>query len=121
MEVFNIYLIVAAASLLLGVLLCLVFRGGFKSFLGSLFAEAPVQKFWARAIYSVIILASISGALANTYPEKAIDDRLVLTWAMMDQVEGILFRLLWTFLVLFTVMLIGWAISGVKKGDSKKK
>jgi hypothetical protein len=121
MEIFNIYLIVAAASILLGILLCLVFKGGLKSFLSSLFSESPVQKFWARAIYSVIILASISGALANTYPEKALDDRLVLTWAVMDQLEGILFRLLWTFLVLFSVLLIGWAISGVKKGDSKKK
>lgn len=117
MEIFNIYLLVTAFSAVLGILLCIIFKGGLKSFLSSLFSESLVQKFWARAIYSVIILSSISGALANTYPEKSADDRLVLIWAVMDQLEGILFRLLWTFLVLFSVLLIGWAINSMKKGD----
>ncbi|MBN1572320.1 MAG: hypothetical protein JW984_03895 [Deltaproteobacteria bacterium] len=115
MNIFNIYLTVAALSALFGILLCLIFRGGLKSFIGTLFSESQVQKFWARIVYTVIILSSVSGALSNTYPESAKEDKLVLVWAVVDQLEAMLFRLLWVFLILFSVFLIGWAIGAKKK------
>ena len=114
MNIFYIYLTVAGISAAFGILLCIIFRGGLKSFIGTLFSESQVQKFWAKIIYAVVMLASVSGALSNTYPENAKEDQLVLIWAVMDQIEAVLFRLLWVFLILFSVFLIGWAI-GVKK------
>ncbi len=115
MNIFCIYLTVAAISVILGILLCIIFRGGLKSFIGTLFSESQVQKFWAKIIYTVVMLASVSGALSETYPESAKQDQLVLVWAVVDQLEAMLFRLLWVFLILFSALLIGWAIGAKKK------
>jgi hypothetical protein len=115
MKIFYIYLAVAAISVVFGILLCIIFRGGLKSFISTLFSESQVQKFWAKIIYAVVMLASVSGALSNTYPESAKEDQLILTWAVMDQLEAMLFRLLWVFLILFTVFLVGWAVGAKKK------
>lgn len=115
MNIFCIYLTVAAISLVLGILLCLIFKGGLKSFISTLFSESQVQKFWAKIVYTVVMLASVSGALSNTYPESAKEDQLILIWSVVDQVEAMLFRLLWVFLILFSVFLIGWAIGAKKK------
>jgi hypothetical protein len=119
MKIFTIYLIGVSLSAVIGILLCALFSGGLKTFLEGLFPEAVVQKFWARMINIIIVLASISGSMTNTYPENAGDDKLVLVWAIMDQFEGMLFRLLWTLLILFTILLFGWAITTLK--DAKKK
>lgn len=124
MKIFTIYLIGVALSAFFGILLCVLFSGGLKTFLEGLFPEAVVQKFWTRMINVIIVLASISGSMTNTYPENAGEDKLVLAWAIMDQFEGMLFRLLWTLLILFTILLFGWAISSLKdasKKDAKKK
>ncbi len=119
MKIFTIYLAGVALSAFFGILLCILFKGGLKTFLEGLFPEAVVHKFWTRMINIIIILASISGSIANTYPENAGEDKLVLVWAVMDQFEGMLFRLLWTLLILFTILLFGWAIAFQK--DAKKK
>jgi len=120
MKIFTIYLIGVALSAVIGILLCVLFKDGLKSFLEVLFPEAVVQKFWTRMINIIVVLASISGSMANTFPENAIEDKLVLLWAVMDQFEGTLFRLLWTLLVLFTILLFGWAIA-LQKDKNKKK
>jgi hypothetical protein len=106
MQLINYYLIGTGAAALFGIVIALLLRSGLSSFLTTLFADAQVKRFWSRVIYTVIMLASVSGAMASTYPEEAKTDRLVMFWSMMNQLEGMGFRLLWTLLIVFAALLI---------------
>jgi hypothetical protein len=110
MELLRFYLLGAGAAVVLGIIVALLLRSGLSAFLTALFPDAPVRRFWSRIIYAVIMLSSISGAMAGTYPAEAKTDRLVLFWSLMNQVEGMGFRLLWTLLVVLSVLLLAYTL-----------
>jgi hypothetical protein len=115
MNLLIFYFVGVAVSLLFGVFLSLLFRKGLLSFLTVLFGEETQKKFWARVTYVLIFLSSISGALAQTYPQEAGGDRLVMIWSFMNQMEGMGLRVLWTLLVVFAVYLFAYAFSAKRK------
>ena len=110
MQLLNYYLIGTGAAALFGIVIAVLFRSGLSSFLTTLFPDAAVRRLWSRVIYTVIMLAAISGAMASTYPEEAKTDRLVMFWGLMNQLEGMGFRLLWTLLVIFSALLLSHTI-----------
>ena len=115
MKILTYYLVGLAASGLFGVFLCIIFRLGLKSFFSGIFKEEAAKKFWARITYTIILLSSISGAMAKTYPEEAANDTLIMLWGFMDQMEGMGFRLLWTLLIIFSVLILAHVLSPKKK------
>ena len=110
MELLRFYLMGTAAAALFGIIIAVLFRPGLSSFLISLFPDAAVKRLWSRVIYTVIMLAAVSGAMVSTYPEEAKTDRLIMFWSLMNQVEGMGFRLLWTLLVVFSALLLAHTI-----------
>jgi hypothetical protein len=115
MQILTYYFLGVAVSGLLGIVLCVIFRSGLKSFFSGIFKEDTAKKFWARITYTIILLSSISGAMANTYPEEAANDPLIMLWGFMDQMEGMGFRLLWTLLVIFSVLILAHVLHPKKK------
>jgi hypothetical protein len=109
MELLRLYLTGAGIALLFGIAIAVILRSGLSALLSSLFTEASVRRFWSRIIYTMILLASVSGAMSVTYPDEAKTDRLILIWSFMNQMEGMGFRLLWTLLILFSVLLFSYA------------
>ncbi len=115
MDILRFYLIGVGVAAVLGVVIALLLASGLSSLLKAMFPEEAVRKFWSRLVYTVVMLASLSGAMSATYPDEAKTDQLVRIWSLMSQWEAMGFRLLWTLLVVLSVFLIGYAL---RKKDS---
>ena len=115
MKILTYYFLGVAVSGLFGTILCIIFRSGLRSFFTSIFKEETTKKFWAKITYTLILLSSISGAMAKTYPEDAANDKLIMLWGFMDQMEGMGFRLLWTLLIVFSVLMLAHVLYPKKK------
>ncbi len=115
MKILTYYLLGVAVSGLFGIILCVIFRSGLRSFFAGIFKEETARKFWAKITYTIILLSSISGAMAKTYPEGAADDTLIMLWGFMDQIEGMGFRLLWTLLVVFSILILAHVLYPKRK------
>ena len=105
----NVLLVYAAGlgiSLVAGICIFLLLKPGISALAERLMDDPASLTFWKRTIGTVIILATLSGALSVTYPEEAAGDRLIMLFAFMDQMESIGLRLLITLLVVFPVMTI---------------
>jgi len=115
MQPLYLYSIGLLASLVLGVFLAFFLNRGLSSLLSLIFPQDIIKKFWLRLINVIILLAAVSGALANTYPTEAGGDRLILIFSFMDQLEGMGIRLLVSSLVLASVLLIVFGFTSKKK------
>jgi len=105
----NVLLIFAAGlgvSLAAGIVILLLLKPGVSALSERLTDDPASISFWKRAIGAVIILATLSGAMSVTYPNEAAGDRLIMTFAFMNQMEAMGLRLLITLLVVFPVMTV---------------
>ncbi|MBN2225250.1 MAG: hypothetical protein JW765_11275 [Deltaproteobacteria bacterium] len=109
MDILHLYLIGVGVAAVFGVLIGLLLKSGLASLLKTMFPEAAVQKFWSRLVYTVVMLASLSGAMSAVYPDEAKTDRLIRIWSFMNQTEAMGFRLLWTLLVILSVFLLAYS------------
>jgi len=107
MNVLLVYAAGVGVSLIAGICIYLFLKPGIGALTERLADDPAAGAFWKRTICTVIILATVSGALSITYPEEAASDRLVMLFAFMDQMETMGLRLLISLLVVFSVMTIG--------------
>lgn len=105
MSILGYYLVGVGVAAAFGLIVCLLLGTGLSAVHRSMFPEAAVRRFWSRLVFTVIMLAALSGAMSATYPTEAATDRLVLIWSLMNQWEAMGLRLLWTLLVVFSVLL----------------
>jgi len=110
MDILRLYLIGVGVAAVFGIVIVLLLKTGLASLLKTMFPEAAVQKFWSRLFYTVVMLASLSGAMSAAYPDEAKTDRLIRIWSLMNQWEAMGFRLLWTLLVILAVFLLAYAL-----------
>jgi len=61
MDIFYLYLIGVGVAAAFGIVIALLLRSGLSSLLKALFPDATVAKFWSRLVYTVIMLAALSG------------------------------------------------------------
>lgn len=115
MDILYMYLLGVGAAALLGVIIALLLKPGLGPLLKALFPDTAVARFWSRLVYTVIMLAALSGAMSATYPDEAKTDRLIRIWSLMNQWEAMGFRLLWTLLVVLSVFLLAYSFR--KKGS----
>ena len=109
------YFIGVAVSITFGIIICIIFRSGLQSFLTDIFPAEASKRFWSKVIYTLILLASISGAMANTYPDEAKNDKILMTWSFMNQMEGMGLRLLWTLLITTSILLLVYGLYQKKR------
>jgi len=109
MDILCLYLIGVAVAAVFGIVIVLLLKSGLASFIKTMFPETAVQKFWSRLVYTVIMLASLSGAMSSVYPDEAKTDRLIRIWSLMNQMEAMGFRLLWTLLVILSIFLLAYS------------
>jgi hypothetical protein len=107
MNVLLIYAAGVGVSLIAGICIFLFLKPGIGALTERLTDDPAAGAFWKRTIGTVIILATVSGALAVTYPAEAADDRLIMLFAFMDQMETMGLRLLISLLVVFSIMTVG--------------
>jgi hypothetical protein len=115
MDILRLYLIGVGVAAVFGIVIALLLRSGLTSLVKAMFPDAAIQKFWSRLIYTVVMLASLSGAMSAAYPDEAKTDRLIRIWSLMNQWEAMGFRLLWTLLVILSVFLLAYSFR--KKGS----
>jgi hypothetical protein len=115
MDILYMYLIGLGVAAAFGIAVALLLRSGLGSLLKALFPDVAVGRFWSRLVYTVIMLAALSGAMSATYPDEAKTDRLIRIWSLMNQWEAMGFRLLWTLLVVLSVFLLAYSLR--KKGS----
>jgi hypothetical protein len=115
MDILCVYLVGMGVAAAFGIVIALLLRSGLGPLLKAMFPDASVGRFWSRLVYTVIMLAALSGAMSATYPEEAKTDRLILIWSLMNQWEAMGFRLLWTLLVVLSVFLLAYSFR--KKGS----
>jgi hypothetical protein len=111
MDILCLYLIGVAVAAVFGIFIVLLLKSGLVSFIKTMFPEEAARKFWSRLVYTVVLLASLSGAMSVTYPDEAKTDRLIRIWTLMNQVEAMGFRLLWTMLVVLSVFLLAYSFT----------
>jgi hypothetical protein len=109
MDILRLYLIGVGVAAVFGIAVALLLRSGLASLLKTLFPDAAARAFWSRLVYTVIMLASLSGAMSAAYPDEAKTDRLIRIWSLMNQWEAMGFRLLWTLLVILSIFLLAYS------------
>jgi hypothetical protein len=109
MDILRLYLIGVGVAAVFGIAVALLLRSGLASLLKTLFPDAAARTFWSRLVYTVIMLASLSGAMSAAYPDEAKTDRLIRIWSLMNQWEAMGFRLLWTLLVILSIFLLAYS------------
>ncbi len=109
MDILRFYLMGVGVAAVFGIAIALLLRSGLASLLKTLFPDAAARRFWSRLVYTVIMLASLSGAMSAAYPDEAKTDRLIRIWSLMNQWEAMGFRLLWTLLVILSIFLLAYS------------
>ena len=106
----QIYLV----SLLLGVsvplVVCWHLHEPLTEFLKSIFRDRGIERFWIRVVVLVFFTNCLAAAVGYR-PVDAVDqDYVALVWNLADQVQWILYAVVWSMFGLFLPLLISYTI-----------
>ena len=107
---FQAYIFTLAAGLFVALVVFWMLFHPLRSFLKAIFDNEPVERFWMRLIFLVLVLNTFSAAVGYRPDEDIALDIVVLVWNLADQLQSIFQALLLAIFLLFLPLLLSYTI-----------